>query len=250
MTTQTTSKTINKIVYIGDEKAYNTGRVFCKIKYEPGKEGMNLSITGVIGPKSNGDCSGSCGQIHDSINIKHFADGWNAELLERFVSVWREYHLNDMNACTVEMKAAGWDKLAQTPINKYSYIITTESSDRRKALTTECVQNAVNGVTRDLTDEEKRLLRADTSVDIYAYELPETPEFLGPWLRKYNDPTSHKIEATTLGWVNHKDHPDGLLGKQLNGFGYGQSWYYHPVPDDVVAFLDSLPESKVMPPWV
>lgn len=37
---------------------------FCEITYEDG----NLSICGVIGPKRNGDCYGSCGQCVDEIS--------------------------------------------------------------------------------------------------------------------------------------------------------------------------------------
>lgn len=43
--------------YYGDAKAY------AKIEYENGK----LSICGVVGPKRNGDCTGSAGQCVDEI---------------------------------------------------------------------------------------------------------------------------------------------------------------------------------------
>src|SRR6478735_2143194 len=40
------------------------GNVYCRIKYTEGR----LSITGVEGPKANGDCRGACGQIVRHLN--------------------------------------------------------------------------------------------------------------------------------------------------------------------------------------
>lgn len=51
---------MNKIINPGVGKY---GRVYCKIKYD----GKSLSISGVEGPKANGNCRGSCGQIQDEL---------------------------------------------------------------------------------------------------------------------------------------------------------------------------------------
>jgi hypothetical protein len=88
-----------KIVHIGNG---NYGDVFCKIKFDGGR----LSITGVEGPKRNGDAKGGCGQIKDSIEIIQFAPGWDAKLLAEFKAVWSEWHLNDMKAGTPAQEAA------------------------------------------------------------------------------------------------------------------------------------------------
>lgn len=71
------------------------GNVFAKITFKDG----NLSITGVEGPRSDGDCIGSCGQIimHDWC-IKQYAPGWDVETERRFREVWEQWHLNDMTA--------------------------------------------------------------------------------------------------------------------------------------------------------
>lgn len=71
------------------------GHVFVKIKFNDGK----LSITGVEGPKRNGDCQGSCGQIdlHDG-EFDAYGPGFSAETVERLRFLWRRWHLNDMQA--------------------------------------------------------------------------------------------------------------------------------------------------------
>lgn len=52
-------KDFTKVVRVGRG---SNGQVFVTIKYEDGE----LSLTGVEGPNSNGDCKGSCGQINMS----------------------------------------------------------------------------------------------------------------------------------------------------------------------------------------
>jgi len=85
---------MRKIVHIGKG---NNGDVFCKIKFDPAKH--SLSITGVEGPKRNGNALGSFGQIimHEW-GIKTYAAGWDAALEAKFRAVWDRWHLNDMRA--------------------------------------------------------------------------------------------------------------------------------------------------------
>lgn len=83
---------LNKVVRVGKGP---DGNVFCNIKFADGK----LSITGVIGPKSDGNCKGSCGQIDMSEwDITKYAPGWTRELEQQFRTVWGEWHLNDLQA--------------------------------------------------------------------------------------------------------------------------------------------------------
>ena len=86
-------ETINKIVRIGEQK--DVGQTFCKITYCDGK----LSITGVEGPKRDGNFAGSCGQIdmHDW-NFLEYAPGFDATTVAKFREVWKKWHLNDMQA--------------------------------------------------------------------------------------------------------------------------------------------------------
>ena len=83
-----------KVIRIGTQK--NLGSLFCKISLS---EDGNLSISGVEGPKSNGDAFGCCGQINmHEWEIDVYAPGWSAELVNKFRSIWEKYHLNDMKA--------------------------------------------------------------------------------------------------------------------------------------------------------
>ena len=58
-----------------------------------------------------GEHSGSSGQCNDSIIPKNKYQG-------KLLVIWHKWHLNDMNACSVDMKAAGWDNLAIKDIYK------------------------------------------------------------------------------------------------------------------------------------
>jgi hypothetical protein len=76
-------------------------QVFIKVEYNDGR----LSITGVEGPKSNGDAKGGCGQIdmslrEDDRSTWKYNNPWNDEMMDRLLQVWDDYHLNDMQAGT------------------------------------------------------------------------------------------------------------------------------------------------------
>ena len=87
-----------KIVRLGTIGKTRPAAVFCKITYANGR----LSISGVEGPKPNGDCIGACGQInmhlrgHEALIAP--AHGWDLERLQKFFSIWARWHLNDMRA--------------------------------------------------------------------------------------------------------------------------------------------------------
>ena len=85
--------------------------MFIKAEYDG-----RLSLTGVVGPKKNGDANGGCGQIdmefahrdpaHDDSRYDHptppeditFAPGWDRDKWLDLLDVWRRWHLNDMRA--------------------------------------------------------------------------------------------------------------------------------------------------------
>lgn len=66
-------------------------------------DGKRLSITGVEGPRYNGDCSGSCGTIHDSIlRLDSYTEFFSPESgnRQKFYDIARRWHLNNMRAGT------------------------------------------------------------------------------------------------------------------------------------------------------
>lgn len=71
----------------------DSGVVFVTIKLTDGR----LSITGVEGPKSNGDCTGSCGQCREAITGIKFKPAWDVDCA-RLYEVWNEWHLNELTA--------------------------------------------------------------------------------------------------------------------------------------------------------
>ena len=92
---------INKVVRIGSVKS-DGGRwasVYCSIEYKNGR----LSISGVVGPLSSGNCLGSSGQIIMSwAPIVKYAKGWTPSMVRRFLDIWGRWHLNDKRDGTPE----------------------------------------------------------------------------------------------------------------------------------------------------
>lgn len=104
--------TINKVVHIGtvDLGSPKGASLFCKITYKDGR----LSISGVEGPLSSGNCRGSCGQIDmHPWNIKKYAKGWTPSLVKELRKVWATWHLNDMKAGSPAQEAF----LAANPVS-------------------------------------------------------------------------------------------------------------------------------------
>jgi hypothetical protein len=123
-------QSLDKVIHIGYSR--DTGDIFCKISITARKEGgYTLSITGVEGPKANGDCVGGCGQIVGSgISVTTYAQGWDKALLDKFISVWNEYHLNDMKAGSPRQEKYLRD-------NPLSYAYPTTHYDAAKAALSE-----------------------------------------------------------------------------------------------------------------
>lgn len=102
-----TIQDFTKIIRVGRG---DCGHVFVSIKFKDGK----LSITGVEGPKANGDAKGSCGQIVMSEwDIKEYAPGFDRAQELRLREIWDTWHLNDMQAGSPAQTA--W--LKANPIN-------------------------------------------------------------------------------------------------------------------------------------
>ena len=111
----------NKVVRIGSAKT--CGRyysIYCAIKYKDGR----LSICGVEGPLPSGHAIGGCGQIdmHLSDDLETFAPGWNRSKLRKFLAIWKEWHLNDMQAGTPEQTAElKKHEFPGYPVNHYTW---------------------------------------------------------------------------------------------------------------------------------
>lgn len=126
-----------KILRIGTIKTYG-GRgasVYIEVEYIDGR----LSLHGVIGPLFSGGSLGGCGQIcmefeHENPDdndyrydhpIKpeeiNFAKGWNRKLWLKLLTIWKKWHLNDMQAGCEHQRAMGWNKIKLDDSKPLSY---------------------------------------------------------------------------------------------------------------------------------
>ncbi len=71
-------------------------------------------------------------------------------------------------------------------------------------------------------------------------------------LNAYGEHVKGHTTWNMLTWIKRSEHPEGLLCEPCPecGYKYGTAWLSEPVPDDVLAFLESLPETTVTPAWV
>lgn len=97
---------MKRTIHLGASKH---GNVFVFIGFTNGK----LSISGVEGPKPNGDARGSCGQIEVQDDIR-LNEGWTPDMLDMFKAVWKRWHLNDMRPGCEHQREARW---AERPID-------------------------------------------------------------------------------------------------------------------------------------
>ncbi len=140
---------MQKTMRIGTVKVSGNGvrsDLFIKAEIEDGK----LSISGVIGPKSNGDARGGCGQIcmefahrnpqdNDGRTTKpikpeeiEFAAGWTADRWLDLLDIWEAWHLNDMQAGCVHQRAEGWSRRPidpSKPTSAYGKFFEGQKSD-------------------------------------------------------------------------------------------------------------------------
>lgn len=222
---------------------------YVTVEFRSGK----LSITGVEGPTSNGNSLGGCGQITLDASKMNLDGDWTPAMVIKLQSVWDEYHLNDLKPYSLAMKAAGWDKLATKPIFKYEFSMTPTVGAELVALKELIIQQAVSDKQVSLNEDQKTLLTSPTYKNVYCYpdEIPILPRFM----ERSKDVLGkgHLFEkppeAKNLGWILQTEHPDGLLCRELDGEGYGKKWYFHPIPEDVLDWLESLPEAMRKSPW-
>lgn len=76
----------------------------------------------------SGNCRGGAGQCVDAIRKGHPCDEWTQEMLDKFCSIWDEWHLNDMRPYCKHQKELGWNKLAVTPVTLYHYRLNSKPS--------------------------------------------------------------------------------------------------------------------------
>lgn len=255
-----------KVVHPADENvSYNPDRtrfvpVFAKIQLS---DDGRLSISGVVGPRENGNCAGSCGQIiisfkeydkrgHLSLSELRPASNWTRSMIRKFFDVWDRWHLNDMSPMCEHQRAAGWDSSKELTIYHF----------RLRPTVRDAIKNAKDRAEKAIKAGEV-FIPADFETvylnlrDRITHDKPELPEGLEPYYipngPQYNrDSYNRASETKTAGWVYESEHPEGLLSKPCPtcGYKYGSAWRKEDVPQDVIDFLRSLPDTDKKPAWV
>lgn len=202
-------------------------RAYCSIEYENNV----LSITGVVRPRSNGDAY-SCGQIIDDIKNGKLTDDWTKEMLDKFVDIWENYHLNDLRPYCEHQKELGWKELSTKQIIIYEYHLKTDVLLKKKEM---CAED------KDYLKYKylKYAIRTHLKYDELDDDIRDFYE------KKYEE---HK----NLGWTYPNEHPEGLLTKEcpVCEYKYGTMWKKEEVPQDIIRWLFSLPTSQHKPAWV
>lgn len=224
------------------------GSIYCKIEFD----GRKLSISGVVGPLSNGDARGGAGQIvmsfkecdkrgHLSLSDIQPAPGWDADKIKRFFDAWNEWHLNDMRAGCRHQRAEGW---GDEELEVVTYGLTSEAHRLRNDALAEAADAARDWRIANLTEAGKFLIGPDWFKDRHSPPDADSPQS-GLFEVK-------KRETKRANWVRPDEHPRGILGKACPecGYQFGSSWLTEEVPAEVIEFLESLPDSDTKPAWV
>ena len=109
---------------------------YVEIEYKDGK----LSLHGVVGPMSNGDCRGSAGQCVNSIRNGVPTEDWTKEMLQKLCDIWDKWHLNDMRAYCQHQKELGWKEQSSEVITLYHYNLTLDASMAKKEAESDSIE--------------------------------------------------------------------------------------------------------------
>lgn len=205
-------------------------------------DGKRLSICGVEGPKRDGDAYGSCGQCVESLGaIQTFAPGWNADKVAKLKAVWDEWHLNDMTPGCEHQTAANWGR---DSVEVVTYELNMDAWKLKKEAESEAMNAAREGRTAQLTELGRFLIGPDWFKS--RFTPPDADSFLSGMYEV------KKRETKLTNWVYPHEHQRGVLTKPCPecGYKYGSAWLTREVPQDVISFLESLPESDKVPAWV
>ncbi len=238
---------MSKVVFVGTNQQGH--KMFCRIKIKDG----NLSITGVESPLNNGDCKGSAGQIIGSYKdryntIEKFSKGWSESMFGRFITIWDKWHLNNMTShCehidevaynrTLTVEAFCWSK-------KYHYLKmdVTNSVDPEEVAEKAELLAKINAVLK------KAGIAGYGTQGRHTWDAEIQQAFDDGWFV-----VDEKRTKTDMAmWVRPSEHPDGYLTRECPECGYrqGTAWLKRELPESVVEFLESLPETTITPAWV
>lgn len=201
-----------------------------------------LHITGVIGPRKNGDAY-SAGQCYDYMRGGTPNEGWTADMLYYLLDTWQRWHMNDMKAGCIHQ--ARWDGGKECKL--YEYKMGDDTYKRRSRLKDSIHKMLLAGDAVQLSESQRRMLASSYFVKSADAVAPDGYEL-------YKEYTKHARELYPMDsdskWGDK--HPDGILAKPcpVCGYKWGTQWRAEPVPAEVLQWLEALPDSKRTPAWV
>lgn len=231
--------------------------MFCKIEID---DKGTLSISGVIGPRKSGNAFGGCGQIDmefDHLNKAHndrrytdpikasdltFMKGWDQATWYKFLAIWADWHLNDMTAGCEHFTEDTQKELTLTPLRPGpEYHKARRAAEEGKLTPAEYQKYSKN-----VQIMEPAWLGSESPKDSSLWSEAVKELIAADWLQ------IDKVEIKTAGWVDYREHPEGLLCRPcpVCGYKYGTAWLKRDLPAEVVTFLQSLPDTDVQPAWV
>lgn len=202
--------------------------VYVKITYDLDSD--RLSFIGVEGPRQNGDCVGSCGQIQINPEDITPADGWTKDMINTFCLIWDYWHLNDMRAGCSHQRVR-WNLKEKIEVVEYG--LTTEAYYLRKKARKLATDLAVR---REILPEQSPTIEALIRLDDWFKPRYEPPDADDPLSGCYE---VKKRETKLACWAYPNEHPKGLLMKpcEICGHKYGSSWLHEKVPTGVLSWL-------------
>lgn len=255
---------MKKIIRIGKVPC-NSRKVdlFISIELTDGK----LSISGVEGPRSNGDAAGSCGQVDMGYAHRNpadndrrytsptapaeidFAPGWTADKWLDLLDVWHKWHLNDMKPGCEHQTGPEWD--TQKELTIYHWQLADNILFLRREAKRSAAQAIKSGVAFVPTAEHTRAANLPDSATTETDCAPSS-DYVANGPHYTGDHYNKASEVKTAGWVYPKEHSGGLLCKPcpVCGYKYGAEWRKVEVPASVIAFIESLPDADAVPAWV
>jgi len=248
---------MNKIMRVGTMDTGN-GRqssIYIKATVTDGK----LSISGVIGPKGNGNATGGCGQIDMEFQHRNpqdndkrydnpttpeaitFADGWDRDKWFDLLDIWGKWHLNDMQAGCKHQRDLGWGNNDLTVV---TYRLGMEEYNSQKTIKEISQKRLMDGEAVKLTAEETNILALKWEIK-GPESLKETPLISDYYTEKSR-------ETKTDGWAYETEHPEGKLTKPcpVCGYKYGSAWLREDLPQEIIDKLEAMPDTDQRPAWI
>ena len=211
--------------------------IYVKVEYSADGK---LSLSGVEGPLPSGNCLGSCGQINmDGLNIENYAPGWNSGMVAKLTKLWDRWHLNNMRAGCEHQRGEGWER---EQVQIVTYRLQSAILRQQNVLKRDNEERLASGETVTPTEDDMILLSLP-------FEGTAPVGFELPFPELYN------VQNTETKWTNGlkpSEHPKGILTKACPecGYKYGSAWNKETVPDEVLNWLHSLPDTDRTPAWV